>query len=62
MKPEIPDFWDKDRLRIFISHSDKNYDIAKTLKDHLINSGMSSFVAHKDIKPKKQWPKEIRKA
>ena len=59
---EIPDFWDKDCLRVFISHSVKNYNVAKKLKDEFIKSSLSCFVAHKDIKPTTQWQKEIKKA
>ena len=59
---EIPDFWDKDCLRVFISHSVTNYNIAKKLKDEFQKSSLSCFVAHKDIKPTTQWQKEIKKA
>ena len=59
---EITDFWDKDCLRVFISHSVKNYNIAKKLKELLLDSGISCFVAHKDIKPTTKWQKEIKKA
>ena len=59
---EMPDFWHKDCLRVFISHSVKNYSIAKNLKDKLEKASLSCFVAHKDIKPTKLWQKEIKKA
>ncbi len=62
MNTKIPDFWDKNCLRVFISHSVKNYDIAKKLKDHLKRYNLSCFVAHKDIEPAKQWQQEIKKA
>ncbi len=59
---ELLKLWDKDCLKGFISHSEKNYDIAKTLKDCLIDFGISCFVAHKDIEPTKEWKEEIKKA
>ena len=62
MKTEVPDFWDKDCLRIFISHSAKNYKTAKKLKELFIDSGISCFAAHKDIEPTKPWQLEIKKA
>ncbi len=58
----MPDSWDKDCLRVFISHSVKNYPVAKKLKDEFIKSSLSCFVAHKDIKPATLWQKEIKKA
>ncbi len=62
MNTEVPDFWDKDCLRIFISHSAQNYSLAKKLKKHLTDSGISCFLAHKDIVPTKKWRGEIIKA
>lgn len=59
---EVPDFWEKDCLRVFVSHSVKNYQFAKKLKDELKNSSISCFIAHKDIKPTTQWQAEIEKA
>ena len=59
---EIPDFWKKDCLRVFISHSVKNYNIAKKLKDELAHSSISSFLAHTDIKPTRKPIEEMRKA
>ena len=59
---ELLKLWDRDCLRVFISHSAKNYNIAKKIKDCLIDFGMSCFVAHKDIEPKKKWKEEIKKA
>ena len=62
MNAKVPDFWDKDCLRVFISHSVKNYSFAKKLKEQLMDSGISCFVAHKDIEPTKKWQGEIIKA
>ena len=55
-------FWKPDCLRVFISHSSIDYDIAKRLKDRLIYDGISCFVVHKDIQPTTEWKKEIKKA
>lgn len=58
----LPQFWDKDRFRVFISHPHiiKNY--ALQLKLGLIKYHISSFVAHEDIEPTKEWQLEIEKA
>ena len=61
MSAEMPDFWDKNCLRVFVSHS-KNYSFVKKLKDRLMYSGVSCFVAHKDIEPTKKWQREIMEA
>ena len=53
--------WEPDCLRVFISHSSKDFGIAKKLKDHLIYDGISCFVAHKDISPTREWKEEIKK-
>ncbi len=62
MSIETPGFWNKDCLRVFISHSVKDYSFAKKLKEQLMNSDISCFVAHKDIEPTKKWQREIIKA
>ena len=62
MNTKTPGFWEKDCLRTFVSHSDKNYSFAKKLKDQFMDSGISCFVAHKDIEPTKKWQEEIIKA
>ncbi len=55
-------FWQEDFLRIFISHNSSLKRTASLLKIELMNYGVSAFVAHKDIKPTKQWEKEIELA
>ena len=60
--PKNITFWEPDCLRVFISHSVKDYEIANILKDQFINFGISCFVAHKDIEPTTQWIEEIKKA
>lgn len=55
-------FWTLGYYRIFISHSTVWSQSAINLKKALIEYGISSFVAHEDIKPTKKWLEEIRKA
>ena len=58
----ILNLWDKNCVRVFVSHSATNYDIAKTLKDCFIDFGVSCFAAHADIEPTTEWKEEIKKA
>ena len=62
VNPESLNLWDKECLRVFISHSVKDYEVANQLKNQLKDSSISCFVAHKDIKPTTVWEREIRKA
>ena len=55
-------FWKPDYLRVFVSHSVRDYETAKELKDYMENHWFSCFVAHKDIKVTQKWRKEIIKA
>ena len=52
----------KTNLKVFISHRDKDKKIATKISSQLKELGISSFVAHEDIKPTKEWQKEILKA
>ena len=52
----------KDRFRIFLSHISQFKVETSELKDRLKVFGISCFVAHKDIKPTKQWQDEIELA
>lgn len=58
----LPPFWDKERFRVFISHSHSVKNYALQLKLALIKYYISSFVAHEDIEPTKEWQLEIEKA
>ena len=58
---EIPDFWNKDCLRVFISYADTNYEIAKKLKIELLDANISCFVARENTQGKR-YTKEIKKA
>jgi len=61
---EIPDskFWHPNHFRLFLCHLSgfkvKTGQLQNTLKEY----GISSFVAHKDIEPTKEWQDEIEKA
>lgn len=58
----IPEFWEKDRFRLFISHTSSAKEHAFKLKISLIQYYISCFVAHEDIEPTKEWQIEIEKA
>ena len=46
-------------LKVFISYSSKDKHIAAIIKNALSNLGQSSFLAHEDIVPSKEWQDEI---
>ena len=46
-------------LKVFISYSSKDKHIAAIIKEGLSNLGQSSFLAHEDIAPSKEWQNEI---
>jgi hypothetical protein len=52
----------KDTLKIFISHRDKDKKVAEEIKNSLVKFNISAFVAHKDIEVTKEWEKEILRA
>jgi len=56
------DFWEKGYLRAFVSHLAKNQKQVTSLKARLEMWGISSFVAHKDIEPSREWMQETEKA
>lgn len=49
-------------LHVFISHKADKKDRAHKLKEGLSKFGISSFVAHDDIKPAEEWQVAIEKA
>ncbi len=55
-------FWEKGYLRLFISHPSSIKRLAKDFSDEFKNFGISSFVAHEDIEPTKEWLKTIESA
>ncbi|MBN1392677.1 MAG: toll/interleukin-1 receptor domain-containing protein [Sedimentisphaerales bacterium] len=54
--------WKPACVRAFLSHKAECKTEAGKLKDQLGNYGISCFVAHKDIKPTKEWVQEIENA
>lgn len=54
--------WRNGYFRMFISHITSKKKQATSLKKALEEYGITSFVAHEDIKPSKEWLKEIEKA
>jgi len=57
-----PPFWRKGMLRLFITHLSAHKVLAAELQSHLHYRGISSFVAHNDIEPTKEWQTEIETA
>ena len=57
-----PDFWEQGYLKAFISHLAVNKNRVTSLKSKLEVWGISSFVAHTDIEPSREWMQEIEKA
>lgn len=52
-------FWQPGQFRVFISHVSKHKDLATEICSHLNKYHISSFIAHKDIQPAKEWMDEI---
>jgi hypothetical protein len=61
---EISDskFWKPNHFRLFLSHLSSFKVKASQLQSVLLDYGISSFVAHEDIEPTKEWQEEIEKA
>jgi hypothetical protein len=55
-------FWKPGHFKLFISHISSFKETVSHLKDNLEIYGISSFVAHEDIEPTKEWMIEIEKA
>lgn len=53
---------DSNRFKLFISHLAEYKQDAALIKNELDSFGISSFVAHEDIKPGTKWKEEIKKA
>jgi hypothetical protein len=54
--------WGDPGYRVFLTHKSKVKAKASKLKDSLRTFGISAFVAHKDIRPTKEWRDEIENA
>jgi len=66
-KKHIPDralerIWKPRYVRAFLSHKAEYKAKAGKLKEELEKYGVSCFVAHKDIRPTKEWVQEIENA
>lgn len=57
-----PDFWEEGHFRLFASHIAKDKDYATQLQLELNCFHISTFVAHKDITPTREWQGEIELA
>lgn len=55
----LSNFWNTQYFRVFICHISKNKASASKLQRALIPYSISSFVAHTDIEPTKEWENEI---
>lgn len=56
------DFWQPGQYKLFLSHVSAHKIEASTLKEKLSNFHISTFVAHEDISPTKEWQDEIELA
>ena len=54
--------WGSEGYKVFLSHKNEVKKEAKALKEKLRDYGISSFVAHVDIEPTKEWQCEIELA
>lgn len=54
--------WRNGYFRMFISHITSKKQQASSLKVALEDYGITSFVAHEDINPTREWQKEIQRA
>jgi hypothetical protein len=57
-----PTFWKPECLRVFVSHLARNRRKVAQLKLALDDWGASSFIAHQDIEPSREWQSEIESA
>jgi len=62
LKTQKTTFWQQGYFKLFISHLAKHKEKAVHIKDALKIYGISSFIAHKDVKPSREWQVEIEKA
>ena len=57
-----PTCWRSDYFRLFISHLAEHRRFAANVQKELLAFGVSSFVAHNDIRPTREWQDEIEAA
>lgn len=53
------DFWEDGYLKLFISHLSSNKERMSFMKSRFFKWGISSFIAHEDIEPSKEWRDEV---
>ncbi|WP_306548431.1 TIR domain-containing protein [Desulfobulbus sp.] len=53
------EFWNDGYLKLFISHLSSNKNRMSHIKRRLSKWGISSFIAHEDIEPSKEWRDEV---
>ncbi len=56
---KIPNYWQADCFRLFISHLAREKEEAKELKEWLELMDVSAFVAHEDIAPTNSWEHDL---
>ena len=61
-KSNAPRFWQEVEARVFLSHLAIHKKSTSELRNQLKKYGISSFVAHEDIEPTKEWQTEIESA
>ena len=54
---DVSHIWEKDKIRIFISHRDRCKNEARKLAQMLSTSGVTCFFAHDSIQPMSIWKK-----
>lgn len=59
---EVKAIWEPDFLRAFLSHKSEFKKEAASLRDCMLDRGVSCFVAHEDIEPTKEWQEVIENA
>jgi hypothetical protein len=57
-----PPFWRQGMFRVFLSHLAAHRVFAARLQEALLNYGISTFVAHNDIEPTRDWQTQIETA
>ncbi len=63
LRPTVePAFWRRGYFRLFVSHLARFREFAGEIQEDLLPFGVSSFVAHNDIKPTREWQDEIESA
>jgi hypothetical protein len=59
---DVEHLWQNGKLKLFLSHVSTHKDSVSKLKSALNWYRISSFVAHQDIEPTREWQKEIELA